>query len=70
LSEVAERMTGKWLNSNPTCLALTSGDSDPTGRCDMRCQRDLADNYPTQRDRGLERIWDAELYVLVAQAGI
>src|SRR6185503_1910697 len=37
LTEVARRMTGKLLKSNPTCLALTSRDSDPIGRSDMGC---------------------------------
>ena len=43
LSEVARRITGKWLNNRPTCLAFTSGESDPIGRSDMECLRDLAD---------------------------
>lgn len=36
LSEVARRMTGKWLNRRPTCFALTAGDFEPAGTIDMR----------------------------------
>lgn len=43
LSEVARRMTGRWLYNKPTCLTLTSGDSDPVGRIDIRCKREPAD---------------------------
>jgi hypothetical protein len=55
LTEVARRMTGKLVKSNPTCLARTSRDSDPIGRSDMGCQREQRTKrpIPMQPDRGL-----------------